>query len=189
MKPSVKRAMSLLLSAALLVSALAIYALLIRGQYGTIQELQGRLEAKTEILNIETTAVEQVKNLKAALKNEVSVLSALSYALPQEEAVSSVVAQINSLSQLHGVVLQGVGISYLPMIPPPVKLSFAKGMGALRMDIKFVGPYASSRDFLGDLERNLRIMDVKNLKMESASKTGQDLMSFSLTVDTYYQVK
>lgn len=181
--------MSLLLSAALLVSALVVYALLIQGQYGAIQELRGRLEAKNEILEIETKAVEQVKNLVVNLKSVANISNALSFALPQEESVSSVVAQINSLSQLHGVVLQGVGISYLPMIPPPVKLSFAKGMGALRLDIKFVGSYSAGRDFLADLERNLRIMDVKNLKMESASKTGQDLMSYSLTVDTYYQVK
>lgn len=188
MKPSVKRALSLLLSAALLVSALVVYALLIRGQYGAIQELRGRLEAKSGILEIEVKAMEQVKNLVVSLKSLSSVSNALSLSLPQEEAVSSAVAQLNSLAQLNGVVLQGVGMSHLPMIPAPVKLSFAKGMGALRMDIKFVGSYAAGRDFIAGLERNIRIMDVKNLKMETASKTGQDLMSYSLTVDTYYQV-
>lgn len=189
MKPSVKRALSLLLSAGLLVAALVVYALLIRGQYGAIQELRGRLEAKIGILEIETKAVEQVKNLVVNLKSVANISSALSFALPESESVSSIVAQVNALTQVHGLVLQGVGISHLPMIPPPVKLSFAKGMGALRMDIKFVGPYAAGRDFMSDLERNLRIMDIKNLKMESASKTGEDLMSFGLTVDTYYQVK
>lgn len=181
--------MSLLLSAALLVSALVVYALLIRGQYAAIQELRGRLEAKSGILEIETKAVEQVKNLVVNLKSVANISNALSFALPENESISSVVAQINALTQVHGLVLQGVGISYLPIMPPPVKLSFAKGMGALRMDVKFVGPYAAGRDFLADLERNLRIMDVKNIKMESASKTGQDLMSFGLTVDTYYQVQ
>jgi len=181
--------MSLLLSAALLVSALVVYATLIRGQYAAVQELRGRLEAKIGILDIETKAVEQVKNLVVNLKSIANISTALSFALPQEESVSSVVSQINSLTQVHGLVLQGVGISYLPIMPPPVKLSFAKGIGALRLDIKFVGPYAAGRDFLADLERNLRIMDIKNLKMESASKTGQDLMSFGLTIDTYYQVK
>lgn len=187
MKPSVKRALSLLLSAALLVSALIIYALLIRGEYDATQIMRGKLDAKIGILDVEIKAVEQVKNLVVNLKSVANISNALSFALPQDESVSSVVAQINSLAQLHGLVLEGLGISYLPMMPPPVKLSFAKGMGALRLDVKFVGPYAAGRDFMIDLERNLRIMDIRNLKIESASKTGQDLMSFGLTVDTYYQ--
>lgn len=189
MKPSVKRALSLLLSAALLVAALIVYALFIRSEYAATQGLRGTLESKNQILNIETAAVEQVKNLVVSLKSIANIDNSLSFALPPDESISSVVAQVNSLAQLHGLVLQGVGISYLPMIPSPVKLSFAKGMGALQLDIKFVGPYASGRDFIADIERNLRIMDVKNLKIESASKTGQDLMTFGMTVDTYYQVK
>ncbi|MBU6141953.1 hypothetical protein KGO95_02420 [Patescibacteria group bacterium] len=199
MKPSVKRALSLLLSAALLVGALMVYGLLIQGEYAAVQQLRGTLAAKTQILNVETKAVEQVKNLVVSLQSIGNISNALSAALPSDSSLSAVMAQLNALAQAHGVVLQGVGVNYLPIIPPPVKLTFAKGIGSMRLDIKFVGPYAAGRDFLIDLERNLRIMDVRTLQMSSAvqNQSGQgnqtatqgtqDLLNFGLTVDTYYQ--
>ncbi len=189
MKPSLKRAVSLLVSAGLLVAALAVYALLVQGQYAVTQDLRGKLEAKTQILDIETKAVEQVKNLVVNLQSVANISNALSFALPQNESVASVVAQINSLAQVHGVAIQGVGTSYLSVMPPPVKLSFVKGVGVLQFNVKFAGPYVAGRDFLIDLERNLRIMDVKNLKLQSGTNVAQDLMNFDVTLDTYYQAK
>ncbi len=200
MKPSVKRALSLLLSAALLVGALMVYGLLIQGEYAAVQQLRGTLSAKTQVLNVETKAVEQVKNLVVSLQSIGNISNALSTALPSDSSLSAVMAQLNALAQAHGVVLQGVGVNYLPIIPPPVKLTFAKGIGSMRLDIKFVGPYAAGRDFLVDLERNLRIMDVRTMQMSSALQSSQgtpsaaqptqgtqDLLNFGLTVDTYYQ--
>lgn len=189
MKPSLKRALSLLVSAVLLVAALAVYSVLVRAEYANVQNLRGTLESKTQILDMETKAVEQVKNLVVSLKSIGSISDKLSVALPQDESMASAVAQINALAQLHGTALQGIGVSYLPVIPPPVKLSFVKGVGSLEFNIKFNGSYAGGRDFLMDLERNLRIMDVKNLKLQSGANIAQDFMNFDVTVDTYYQAK
>ncbi len=189
MKPSVKRALSLVLSAGLLVSALAVYATLITGEYAMVQDLRGKLDAKNQLLDLEARAVEQVNNLIVNLKSVDNIRGTLFEILPETESFSSVMSQINALSQVNGLTLQGVGVSYLPITPSPAKRSFAKNIGGMRLDLKFFGSYSAGKDFLASLERNRRIMDVKNMKMESASKTGQDLLSYSLTVDTYYQAK
>ncbi len=189
MKPSAKRALSLILSAGLLVLALAIYSVFIRSEYAQIQELRGRLDAKIQLMELEARAVEQVNNLIVNLKSADTIRGTLLEILPQDESFSSVMSQLNALSQVNGLTLQGVSVSYLPVIPSPVKRSFAKNIGGMRLDLKFSGAYGAGKDFLAGLERNRRIMDVKNMRIESAGKTGQDLLNYSLTVDTYYQTK
>lgn len=190
MKASTKRALSLLLSAGLLVGALAVYAGLIRGEYARIQELRGILAAKTRIFEEEKRDIDQVKLLIDRSQGSSAKLEeSLSQSLPQEEMVSSVLAQINAVTQSNGLALQGFGVSYLPIAPSPIKRSFAKNIGTLRLDLKLAGQYLSAKNFLTDLEKNIRVMDVRELKMESVTKTGTDLLNYSLVVDTYYQAK
>ncbi|MDE2000954.1 MAG: type 4a pilus biogenesis protein PilO [Patescibacteria group bacterium] len=187
MKSSTKRALSLLLSAALLIAALAIYATLIVPEYDVIQGLRGTIEAKTQVLDLETKAVQQVKSLIVNLKNISNISASLSSALPSDQQLATAVAQLNALAQVHGLAVQGIGVTLPPVMPSPVSQSFAKNIGTLRFDVKFAGTYSGMRDFLYDVERNLRIMDVQGLTVDSSTKSGQDLVTFSAVIDTYYQ--
>lgn len=189
MKASSKRALSLLLSAALLVGALFIYATFIRPEYSTIQELRGIVEAKAKLLEETKNASANIASLKLGYQKDEKIIESLSLALPEDEAVSSLMAQLNALSQTSGLVIQSVGIAYLPVKSSPNTPSFAKKLGTLKLDLKLFGNYAAFNNFLQNLENNIRIMDVKNLKLSQESKTNQDLMNYGLTIDAYYQIK
>lgn len=187
MKATTKRALSILISAALLVMALVFYAILIRPEYAIISGLRGQLASKSTALEDETNAISQVRNLISQYQGVAKLGDTLSLALPSEEAVSEVVAQINALTRLSGLTVQSLGIAYFPIKPSATKLSFVKGVGTLRLNLKLFGSYAGLKNFLGGLEKNIKIMDVKTLKIEQLGKTGQDLFSHTLEVDTYYQ--
>lgn len=189
MKPSVKRALSIVLSAGLLIAGLTVFTTFVRDEYSAIQELRGKSNAKDQVLELERKAIDQVRGLITSLESLENVRGAFSQILPESEEFSSVVSHINALAQMNGVVLQGINSSYLPIMPSPVRRSFAKNIGVIRMEIKFSGPYVLGRDFISALERTKRIMDIKNFSIEPAGTPGVDQLSYSLTVDTYYQVK
>ena len=189
MKAATKRAFSLLLSAVLLVAALVIYSTLIRPEYAVLQELRGVVEAKLKLLEETKNVSFGIENLKLEYKKDEKVIESLSLALPEDEAVSSLLAQFNAISQGNGLAIQSVGLAYLPVKSSATANSFAKGTGTLRVNVKLLGPYASFNKFLQDLENNIRIIDVVSLKLSQEGKGTQDLMNYEFVVDTYYQTQ
>src|SRR3989338_11333432 len=189
MQASTKRAFSLLLSALLLVAALFVYSSLIRPEYQAVLQLRGELISKTNLLSKQQVVMSQVQNLIAQYRGVEKLGESLALALPQEEALSSVMLQLNALAQFSGLSIQSVGINYLPVKSVGQKSSLIRGLGTLRLDLRLFGDYAGLKKFLPSLETNIRLMDVQSLKLEAGSKTEQDLYSYLLTVDTYYQPK
>ncbi len=189
MKPSAKRALSIILAAGLLIAGLSVYSTFIREEYAAIQDLRGKLAAKQQVLELEAKAIAQVKNLIINLDNLENVRGTFAQILPEGEDFSSLISHINSLSQINGILLHSINTSYLPVAPSPVRRSFAKNIGGIRLELKFSSPYVLGRDFISALERTKRIMDVKNIKIQSADSSGKDALDYSITVDTYFQVK
>ena len=188
MKASTKRALSIILAMLLFVAAIAIYASLIRPAYSSIQELRGILFSNSNLYDQEQKAIIKVQDLMAEYQGSAKLDEQLSLALPSQESVSSVMSQLNAIAQLDGIAIQSVGINYLPVKPSTAPLSSAKGIGTLRLNLKLFGSYQAFKSFLGDMEKNVRIMDVKTLKIEGAGKPNQDIFTYTMDVDTYYQV-
>ena len=189
MKATTKRAFSLLLSAAMLVGALVIYATLIRPAYQEVLTFRGTLLAKTNLLSDVEKASVEIETLQARYQGVAKLEDQLSFALPLEESTGSVLAQLNALSQSSGMALQSILFSKLPIKPSRSSLSSAKGVGSLQLELKFFGSYSALKRFLQDLERNIRLMDIKSLKIESIGRPDQDIFNYGLIVDTYYQIR
>lgn len=187
MKSSTKRAASLLLTAVLFVASLFVYATLVRPAYEVITLLRGELASKTSFLEKQQAAISDVQQLLAQYQGVARLSDSLSMALPNKESVSSILAQITAISQSSGVVVQSVGITYLPLKPANATISLARGLGTLRLDIEMAGTYAALKRFLQSLETNIRVMDVQNLTIDPIGGSDQDLFNYSLNVDTYYQ--
>lgn len=188
MRPSTKRALSLIIAGILLILSLAIYAGLIRPQYSKIQELRGALASKTALLNEEQSSIDRVSDLIAQYQGVANLEDTLSLALPQDESLPSLIAQLNTLATLNGLTIQSVDINYLPVKPSSLKLSSAKKIASLRLSLKSTGNYSAIKRFLQNLEKNIRIMDLAELKMD-ATKPGQDSFDYSIIINTYYQTK
>ncbi len=187
MKASTKRVSSLLLTAALFMASLFVYATLIRPAYDVVTLLRGELVSKTEFLQRQQGAISDVQQLLAQYQGVANLSDSLSMALPNKENVSSILSQITAIAQSSGIAIQAVGVTYLPLKPATATISLARGLGTLRLDIEMAGPYASLKRFLQSLETNIRVMDIQNLTIDPIGSSDQDLFSYSLNVDTYYQ--
>ena len=189
MKPSSKRALSLIFSAGLLIAALVIYSSLIRPEYQLVLGLRGELASKSNFFEKQQAVMTNMQNLIAQYRSAEKLGDSLSLALPIKENISSVMSQFNAIAQFSGLAVQSVGVAYLPIKSSFEKSSSNKGLGAFRLDLRLAGNYSGLKKFLSALETNIQIMDVKALKLESASKAESDIFTYILTVDTYYQTK
>ena len=190
MRPSTKRALSLLGTAGLLLGSLAVYAVLLRPEYKVLIELRGQVAARLNLLREQQRLSASAQTLIAEYQSVAGrVADSLLLMLPDEESVSSLLNQLNAISQASGAVIQSADVNYLPVRPSLAKLSFVKSLGTLKVDIRVFGSYAGIKQFIQFLERNLRLMNVKNLDLSQAGKPDQDAYNVTLSVETYYQTK
>lgn len=188
MKSSTQRAVSMVLAAALVVGGFIVFATLVSPAYQDIQQLRGDLSAKSELFQTQSQQFTQVQNLIAQYQGVTRLQETLSLALPQREEVAEVVNQINALAQASGILVNSAGLDIQP-IKKETRPVLVRGLGSARLSLKLIGSYAAFKNFLQSLETNIRLMDLVDLKITPAGKPSEDIHFYTLTVDTYYQLK
>lgn len=189
MKPTSKRAFSLLLSGTFVVLALFIFLTFAWPEYQNIMLARGELLARSTLLDQQQAAMAQVQNLISKYKGEESQLKeVVSLALPPAESMASVISQLNAIAQSSGMVIKSIAASRLAV--QPAQNTVSKGYGTLRLSVDILGSYESLKLFLQGIETNIRLMDLKNMSISNAgTKSSPDFYSYSLVIDTYYQPK
>ncbi len=188
MKPSTKRIMTLVLSIALIVMALFLYVQYVKPAYDEVQGLRATKASQAQYYTDQSQAVASINDLLARQQNKKTLRDDISLRLPLKESVADIISQLQAISQETGILIQSVGLEYLP-VTKNQSASFVKGLGTLRLNVRLFGAYEPFKQFLDGLETNIRIMDVASLKASQAGKAGQDVQTYNLTVDTYYQIK
>lgn len=186
LKASTQRALSMVLAASLVVGALIVYAVLVNPAYQEVQELRGKLASKSDLYQIRSQQFTQVQNLIAQYQGVALLQEGLSLALPQKVETENIINQLDAIAKNNRVFIDSISLDFLP-IQQTKKRTLVKGFGTLRMSLKLLGPYSSFKGFLDSLETNIRIMDLRNLKISPAGEANEDFFSYSLTIDTYYQ--
>ena len=188
MKTSTKRLLILLSSAALILGAVIVYIVLLDPAYMRIQELRGELRSSNDLYNAQSEAIDYANNLYG--KNQTSIAqiqSDLALALPDKEEVADVIYQIQSISALNNIAVDSINLDDLPVEQKSIS-SLVKNYGVLRISAKLVGAYEPFKELLKFLENNIRIMDVRTLRIYQANDLAQGVFNYELVVDTYYQV-
>lgn len=188
MKAATQRALSLVLAAALIVGGLIVFATLVTSAYGDVQQLRGELSAKSDLFQTQSQQFTQVQNLIAQYQGVTRLQESLSLALPLKEDAADVVNQINFLAQRNGLLINSASLELLP-VKKEIKVALIKSSGILRLSLKLIGSYASFRSFAGDLQANIRVMDLADLKVTHIGKPNEDLFNYTMTIDTYYQTE
>ncbi len=186
MKPSSKRAMSLFISAVLLVGASVVYATFVRPTYAEVTTLRGELIAKQKTFEEKQAAVGKVESLIRQYQGAGKLEDVISMSLPQDAEVSSVFNQLQAIAGTNGLSVQVFNVEQLPLREMAEK-SLVRPVGTLRLSLRLTGGYEPFKGFVRGLETNIRVMDASSVKVESLGKG--DAYAFTLTVDTYYQAK
>ena len=73
--------------------------------------------------------------------------------------------------------------------PPvrPSRASLAEPIGSLRVLVRMKGTYEQLKEYVSDLETNIRLIDVQTLRIEGGGIAGQESLIYNLVLDVYYQ--
>jgi len=189
MKASTKRLLVLLGSATLIFGALIMYVVLLKPEYAAIQELRGELRSSKDLNTAQSEAIDYANNLYGKNQTDINqIQNDLSLALPDKQEVASVVYQIQAISALNNIAIDSINLDNLP-IQLKSTSSLVKNYGILRVSAKLIGTYDAFKELLRFLENNIRLMDVKTLRIYQANDLEKGVFNYELVVDTYYQVK
>mgnify|MGYP001597373365 FL=1 len=194
MKQSSKRLLSSVVALFFLVGAFLVFFNLIQPAYAELQRLRGEIQSRNTFVNEQRAVIEQVKKLVAVYKGGAEVHEAVSFALPLKADIATAIGQLNGLLRASNLKPLGFTASFSDASPAtgpagktPLSGVPVQPTGMITFKLRFSGPYANFKSFLGDLETNVRIMDVTAITFQPAEKPNKDDYAYDLTVVTYYQ--
>ncbi len=198
MKQSSKRFLSLVISAAFVVAALIVFFDLVQPIYGDLETLKGQQLSVEQNLANEKTVVSQIQGLLSQYESGGIPTSTLALALPSGPDVAGALAQVYGIAEASGIAIQSVNVS-----SPAARLQTAaaagaglKPMGSFSLQVAASGSYEALKNFLTELETNIRIFDVTSLAIQPVGgATGAkgaiptpDSFTYNIAVNTYYQL-
>ncbi|MBP6855948.1 MAG: type 4a pilus biogenesis protein PilO [Candidatus Pacebacteria bacterium] len=188
MNNSSKRITFILLSLAFLIASVFAYSLLVRGSYATIQGLRSDLASVQDKLEKYQSTNEKIKQLQAQFQNAGDVQQKVSLVIPRQKDVGYFTNQIVELARINGLSLQTINTAIVP-IQQSVGATVIKPLGKIKADVTIVGSYASFKAFLNQIENNVLVMDITDLKVEGTTLANATTLTFTLSLISYYQVQ
>ncbi len=196
MKPSTKRALSILFSVFFLIATIVVYSSLIEPEMGNSSELQSEVASKTNAYQNQKAAVSQVSKLISQFQNAAQLQQTLSLAMPIGPSVTDALNQWYTISQNSQASVQSLNIK-LGKTLTSSNQPLAKGMGTITVDLGIVGTYDAVKQFLTSVESNARLINVTSFDFKPLVSGGQgsttqspssnQLYSLQMTVNTFYQ--
>jgi Tfp pilus assembly protein PilO len=195
MKQSAKRFASSILSLFLLIGTFVVFFNFLQPAYREVAELKGRLLSLREFKAEQEAALKDIQALIGAYNESQEVRETVALALPLSPSLAEAVAQVNGLVINNGLSAQSYGLSAVS--EPVLSEEARRSLGAasivvqptspISFNLRLSGSYGDFKNFLKQLETNVRIFDVKSLNLQPIGRPEQDLYAYDLTVATYYQ--
>ncbi|MEX2054027.1 MAG: type 4a pilus biogenesis protein PilO [Candidatus Colwellbacteria bacterium] len=186
MKPAAQRLLGILTGMILIIASLAVYSALLVPKYKEVQNLRGERSALTGLLAQEQESVDAVQRLIRQYSSIADLRDSLAITLPNEEKTASIVNQFQGIASSNGILMDSLSIRPLA-IAPRVNDFVVEPVGTLRVSMQLIGDYQALKAYLAALETNVRIMDVKSIRIENAGRSSGPY-NYQVEVDTYHQL-
>lgn len=189
-----------------ILAAFLVFFDLLQPTYTDLQNKKGTEASSENFLASEQQAVAQAKKLIGQYESESQAESNLALAMPTGPDVAAALAEIYGIAQDSGVTVQNVQVG-----APTVQLAnqaqsgnvtssagqvqIVKPLGTFPLQVIALGSYENVKNFLSQLETNIRIFDLTMLSMQPTpgaipgvkTATASDFFTYNLTITTYYQ--
>jgi Tfp pilus assembly protein PilO len=199
MRVSTKRILSGILSLFFLFLAFIIFIYFIKPVYEETQNLRAEALQKENQLNKQKTLSREFQNLVEKYGDKKDVQEIFSLILPTNLAVGDALTQINGLLSQNNMSILSFNVSR-PLLQSLSSATssgnFLKPVGMFDISFKSFGSYEDFKNFLNQLETNIRIFNIKNLNISSIQVVQQpkqtlsptvQKLSYDITVTAYYQ--
>lgn len=179
----------MLTATTLFILTLVLYSSFIKSEYDTIQKLRGEIVSRTALVRDQEAAVKQVQQIIAQFQGVTRLQETLNLTLPARENMPQALGQIQGIAAANNLTIQSMSVEVLPFRVPPQGAigGLAKGIGTLRINVSILGTHESFRAFLQTLETNVRVLDLFRVDIAHEGRPNQNIYTYKLSVDTYYQ--
>lgn len=189
----------MLIALAFLVAAFILYFDFVSPAYNDMQALKGKKSSEQDLVSQESKTVQQIQKLIAAYQNENQVQDAIALSLPSRQDISGALTQIYGIAAVNNISFQSVNVSVSSVVSNAGSSTIAtnassslliKPLGSISFAVAAIGSYEDFKNFLSEIETNVRIFDVKSLSVQPVSQSGsgiRDAFNYNLTIVAYYQ--
>jgi Tfp pilus assembly protein PilO len=189
MRASSKRALSIGIAALFLIGALVVYGTLIQPTFTDIEKMRAELNVSQTLFDNQKSATEQVSKAFSDMKNAAKTREVISQALPVGPNITLALHQIESTIRANKVTIDALTIRAVS--PEPNKKILAKRLGRLELNFSASGGYGPVRDFIKNLETNIRVINITNFEFTPISSrdkvTSEELYTIQIVAEMYYQ--
>jgi Tfp pilus assembly protein PilO len=191
MKASSKRILSILLSAVFLLGTLVVYGNFIQPEINAASSLQSIVASKTNLLNSQKVAVSQVSQLISQFQNAAALQKTVTLAIPLSPDTTEILNQWQAIAQSAGVTLQSLNVQPVGASGPAATGTLVKKIGNVAITVSALGSYTALKQFLQDIETNVRVTNVNTFELNAAQGGGQSgansVYSLQASVSSFYQ--
>lgn len=191
MKQSAKRLFSSFLALLFVVAAFIIFFNMVQPAYQDVADLKGKDASLDSLLGEQQHVVSEIQKLVGVYESSQTVRDVVSVALPMQPDQATALSHLSWIAQANGLSAQSFVIS----IPTQVLTEAARRQGTslvqpvfpISFQMKMVGTYPDFKNFLSNLETNVRVFDVSALSIQPATGGKGNLFAYDLTAVAYYQ--
>ncbi len=170
----------------LLALSIGLFYTFTNPMYKGVQELSAQASGYREVLNNLSDLVESRDRLAVNYSSiSKAEIDRLSKALPENVDTVRIALDLDTIAARYGVTLSDVAIddksndTATQITLPDSTLPYEK----TPVSISFVSNYQNFKRFLQDLEKSLRIMDVRSVSFKAADA---GLYEHTIVIDTYW---
>jgi Tfp pilus assembly protein PilO len=179
--------MKTLFSTILLIGALGIFFGYTQGKYNIIKETKleiASLQSDFEKSKVIISKRDELKKVYSSFKAD--DLKDLDSLIPDNVDNIRLIMDMNSIAKRYGLVLKGITINEDSKDKDAIDQEVKTALDSIEVAFKVSSTYENFVQFLRDLERSLRIVDVTSLSFKS---TDVGVYDFSVSIKTYWLSK
>lgn len=181
-----------------LVAALGVYFVLLP-RYKTMRAASAAAAEKKSALENQRNTLNDIQKLFAEYDKNKTALAPLDEALPVAPRIPELLANFDELTRQSGLVISSLEIGPAPTLGTAAAgqsvaavkktdelLANTENLSIMQIQLGLIGRYVNLKAFLGNLEQNLRLLDIQTLNADEADEKSGDQM-YGVVIHAYYQ--
>lgn len=177
----------------LIIVAIALFYFFTSSQYAEVKTLQASAdEYKAVLENVSRIAETRDQLLKSYEALPKVAIDQLDKALPDYVDTVGLAVDLDNIASRYGISVRNIrvqnGADNARVINSP-GINSTGGLNKANVTFSFISDYANFLKFVADIERSLRIMDVKSVSFNataSATDATRNLYEHAFIVETYW---
>jgi len=185
---------------AYLITAVALVAAVIFSYLAIIPAYNDYKEAKSQLKDTEIRLAKlqeiqsKLQTLKRDFANKQKEVKEMKVAIPTEEDLENILVSLQNQAGTLGVEFIALekektarAVTSSEQAQQTAKEAQAAAVSEIQLTLTLQGNYEKLREFILALEKNLRISDATNMKLEIASTATPDIVKAIINFKTYVQ--